>query len=93
MRGRRSHPVIANGTTFAPGPNADDPAHGHNLAVTDDFAYAEPQTLGAVLPWQEMDAHRHALDDAGEIARRRLEGQQRELRARTGCEAFDLTIE
>src|SRR5206468_9684261 len=31
-----------DGTTFHAGPQANDPAHGHNLVVTDDFAYAEP---------------------------------------------------
>jgi hypothetical protein len=34
-----------NGTTFAPGPNPDNPGAGHNLVVTDDFVYAEPVAI------------------------------------------------
>jgi hypothetical protein len=36
-----------NGTTFSAG-GADNPAAGHNLAVTDDFVYAEPVAAAAV---------------------------------------------
>jgi hypothetical protein len=34
-----------DGTTFSSGGVADDPANGHNLVVTDDFVYAEPQPI------------------------------------------------
>jgi hypothetical protein len=39
-----------NGSSFSPGPNADDPAMGHNLVVTDDWAYAEPVPTPNGLP-------------------------------------------
>ncbi|MFL5338898.1 MAG: TIGR03118 family protein [Gemmataceae bacterium] len=39
-----------DGVHFSAGPQADDPAHGHNLVVTDDFVYAEPQPLSAGQP-------------------------------------------
>jgi uncharacterized protein (TIGR03118 family) len=36
-----------DGTHFTAGPQPDDPVHGHNLVVADDFAYAEPVALSA----------------------------------------------
>jgi hypothetical protein len=34
-----------DGTTFSSGGVADDPANGHDLVVTDDFVYPEPQPI------------------------------------------------
>ena len=39
-----------NGVTATPGPNANDPAAGHNLVATDDFDYAEPVPLNSAPP-------------------------------------------
>src|SRR5262249_749843 len=39
-----------DGTHFQAGPQPDDPAHGHNLVVTDDFVYAEPVALSTNQP-------------------------------------------
>jgi hypothetical protein len=39
-----------DGTTFHPGPNADNPALGHNLVVTDDWIFAEPVPAPNGLP-------------------------------------------
>src|SRR5262249_43459398 len=38
-----------DGHTFTSGTQPDDPANGHNLVVTDDFAYAEPVALPPVV--------------------------------------------
>lgn len=37
-----------NGTTFSAGSQVNNPGAGHNLVVTDDFAFAEPSAAGAV---------------------------------------------
>jgi hypothetical protein len=39
-----------DGTTFTPGGVVDDPTGGHNLVVTDDFVYAEPQAIANGFP-------------------------------------------
>ncbi len=39
-----------DGTTFSAGPVADSPATGHNLVVTDDWAFAEPVAITNGLP-------------------------------------------
>jgi uncharacterized protein (TIGR03118 family) len=62
-----------NGTTFSPGPQADDPANNHNLVVTDDFVYAEPVATvataslgrtfsGAVANFRDLDPNGTASD-------------------------------
>jgi len=39
-----------DGVTATPGPNANNPAAGHNLVATDDFDFAEPVPLGSAPP-------------------------------------------
>ncbi|HZY89957.1 MAG TPA: hypothetical protein VFE78_34360, partial [Gemmataceae bacterium] len=39
-----------DGTTAAPGPQADNPGAGHNLVATDDWAFAEPVPTPDGLP-------------------------------------------
>ncbi len=39
-----------NGVTSTPGPNANNPAAGHNLVATDDFDFAEPVPLSSLPP-------------------------------------------
>jgi uncharacterized protein (TIGR03118 family) len=67
-----------DGTHFSAGPQTDDPAHGHNLVVTDDFVYAEPVALdpgqpdvsategtpfsGAVATFSDLDPNSVASD-------------------------------
>src|SRR5689334_5602645 len=48
-----------------------------------------PQTRDVGLSGIEVNANRHALYNARKIACRRFERQQRELRARAWCKAFD----
>ena len=39
-----------DGVTATPGPNANNPAAGHNLVATDDFDFAEPVALSSAPP-------------------------------------------